>query len=109
MRAALVVKRHQKGLLAGEIDTWWVKDELGHRWEIFSYDPPNFSIQYDTGEKCGTGIFVLDSEKDLRTGIEMPGTIFETVVGDFGVPCEVEFTYVAENTETEVPESEASR
>ncbi len=91
MNAKLVIRRHSVGLLKGQIEAWWVEDERGHRWEIFSYDPPTFSVQYDTGESCGTGQFVLDADQELAQGLEFPGTVRETPVGEFGVPCELEF------------------
>ena len=48
--------------------------------------------QYEAGKDCGTGVFVLDNGQDLNHGSELSGEIQETPVGDFGVPCEVEFT-----------------
>jgi hypothetical protein len=91
MNAKLVLRRRTAGPLKGEIEAWWVEDELGNRWEIFSYDPPKFSVQYDTGERCGTGQFVLAPDQDLTQGLEFPGVVNETPVGEFGVPCELEF------------------
>lgn len=92
MKAKLMVKRHAEGPLAGAIDTWWVVDERGQRWEIFSDNRPQFSIQYDSGNDCGSGIFVLENGQDLDHGSEYSGEIHDTPVGSFGVPCEVEFT-----------------
>ncbi|MEW6137837.1 MAG: hypothetical protein AB1733_06330 [Thermodesulfobacteriota bacterium] len=91
MRAKLIVTRHAEGPLAGSIDTWWVVDERGQRWEILSDERPDFAVQYDTGTDCGTGTFVLGSGHDLDHGTEFSGEIHETPVGAFGVPCEVEF------------------
>lgn len=95
MKAKLVVTRRTKGPLAGAIDTWWVVDERGQRWEIFSDNRPDFSVQFDSGKYCGTGVFVLESGQDLGHGSEFVGEIRETPVGVFGVPCEVEFTSVS--------------
>jgi hypothetical protein len=91
MRATLVIVRRPNGAGKGEIDGWWVEDERGFRWEIFAYEPPNFSIQYDTGKSCGTGRFVLDTDQDLSRGSRLRGTLEETPVGEFGVPCDLEF------------------
>lgn len=92
MKATLFVTRHANGPLAGSIDNWWVVDERGQRWEIFSEDLPNFSVQYGEGKDCGTGVFVLESSQDLSHGLEFQGEIHDTPVGIFGVPCEVEFS-----------------
>ncbi len=100
MKAKLVIERHAKGPLEGEIENWWVEDERGNRWEIFSDKPPNFSVQYDNGKDCGTGRFVLKPDQDLTHGSEFPGVLHETLVGEFGVPCELEFTGVSK-TENE--------
>ena len=91
MKAKLVVTRQTKGPLAGVIDAWWVVDERGQTWEIFSDNRPEFSVQYDAGKDCGTGVFVLESGQDLNSGSEFAGEIRETPVGVFGVPCQVEF------------------
>ncbi len=91
MKAKLVVTRHTKGPLTGSIDTWWVVDERGQRWEIFFDNRPDFSVQYDEGKECGTGVFVLEGSQDLSRGSEFAGEIHGTPVGLFGVPCEVEF------------------
>ncbi|HMK37368.1 MAG TPA: hypothetical protein VK463_20000 [Desulfomonilaceae bacterium] len=91
MQAALIIKRYTTGPMQGAIENWWVDDIQGHRWEIFAYDPPDFVIQYDTGENCGTGRFVLDAGQDLSYGSELSGTIYDTPVGEFGVPCQFEF------------------
>jgi hypothetical protein len=91
MNAKLMIKRHDTGPLKGEIEAWWVEDDQGHRWEIFSSEPPKFSVQYDTGESCGTGQFVLASDQDLTHGSELCGSLHDTPVGEFGVPCELEF------------------
>jgi hypothetical protein len=91
MKAKLVVTRHAEGPLAGSIDTMWVVDERGQRWEIFADNRPVFSVQYDEGKDCGTGVFVLEGGQDLSLGSEFAGEIQETPVGLFGVPCEVEF------------------
>jgi hypothetical protein len=92
MNAKLVIKRHAEGPLKGDIENWWVEDEQGNRWEIFSDEPPNFSVQYDNGKNCGTGQFVLEPGQDLAHGSEFPGVVQETPVGEFGVPCELEFS-----------------
>jgi hypothetical protein len=99
MNARLVIKRHTDGPLEGKIEAWWVEDEQGQRWEIFSYDPPKFSVQYDTGESCGTGQFVPDTDQELTKGFEFPGIVHETPVGEFGVPCELEFESVPQTHE----------
>lgn len=96
MKAKLMVTRHAEGRFAGAIDTWWVVDERGQKWEIFSDNRPEFSVQYDAGEDCGTGLFVLESGQNLERGSEFAGEIRETPVGLFGVPCEVEFLSVSE-------------
>lgn len=91
MKAKLIVTRHAGGPLAGSIDSWWVVDERGQRWEIFVDNRPSFSVQYGEGKDCGTGVFVLESGQDLNQGLQFAGEIRETPVGVFGVPCEVEF------------------
>jgi hypothetical protein len=91
MNAKLVIRRRISEQSNGDIDSWWVEDEAGHQWEIFSYDFQKFFVQYDNGESCGTGEFVLAPGQELSTGSEFPGTLTETPVGKFGVPCELEF------------------
>ena len=91
MEAKLVLTRRTDGPLAGVINAWWVVDARGQRWEIFSVNRPEFSVQYDAGKDCGTGVFVLEGDQDLTRGSEFAGEIRETPVGVFGVPCQVEF------------------
>jgi hypothetical protein len=95
MKAKLIIERHTEGPLKDEIENWWVEDERGNRWEIFSDNPPDLSVQYDTGKNCGTGRFVLEPGQDLAHGSEFPGVVHETPVGEFGVPCELEFPGVS--------------
>jgi hypothetical protein len=95
MEANLIIRRHSEGRLKGKIDDWWVEDKKGNRWEIFTDDLPYFSVQYDNGENCGTGRFVLEPGQDLAHGSELSGVIYETPVGELGVPCELEFPSVS--------------
>lgn len=94
MKAKLIIRRYTEGSLKGKIKDWWVEDEIGNRWELFSDKPPDFSVQYDNGTNCGTGRFVLESGQDLTHGSELSGIIHETPVGELGVPCELEFPSV---------------
>lgn len=100
MHATLVIGRSPDGPRKGEIESWWVEDERGVRWEIFAYDPPVFSIQYDTGKSCGTGRFSLEPDQHLSDGLRLRGVVRETPVGEFGVPCEVEFVSIGKKDES---------